>query len=177
MNPLSLVLRGVLAFILGIILIVWPGSSLSVLLILFPIFVIIDGISAIIIGASTAKEGKWLSFIPMGILEIFISIFVFIWPDVTVYAFVLLIALWAFVVGLGELFLAIFDDMLKTGARLLYGLGGAITFALGISVLIYPLITSLVLLWLFGMFFLIYGVFLLVIGLLALHHIPHSSSK
>lgn len=165
MNSTVLILRGILAFILGLILVIWPESSLGVILVLFPIFLMIDGLSAIIIGMRTAKEGRWLSFIPMGILEILLGFFVLIWPDITLTTFVFLMALWAFVLGLGEFFIAISDQKLSSISRWLYALAGIITFALGVCVMIYPLITSLVILWLFGIFFLAYGLLLFFTGL------------
>lgn len=163
MNPTVLILRGILAFVLGLVLVIWPGASLEVILILFPIFAIIDGASAIIIG-SRSKDGRYLSFVPMGILEILIGFFVFVWPDLTITAFVFLMAIWALVLGLSELFIAVADDKLASGTRWLYALGAVITLILGILVVTYPLMTSLVLIWLFGLYFLVYGVLVFIAG-------------
>lgn len=165
MNASVLILRGALAFILGLLLAVWPGATLTVLLVFFPIFVILDGVGTIMIGSRTAKEGRWLPFIPMGILEIIIGIFVLVWPSITVVTFALLMALWAFVLGLGEFFLALADDKLHTSTRWLYAVAGVITFILGIVVLSYPLATSLIVIWLMGLFFLVYGIILFCAGL------------
>lgn len=174
MNPIVYILRGLFAFILGLILVIWPASTLEVILILFPIFAIIDGTSAILIGSRTIKEGRWLSFVPMGILEIFIGIFVFIWPQATLEAFVLLMALWAFVIGLGELFTAFSDHTMKNNTKWLYGVGGMLTVILGIFVVIYPIITSITLMWLFGLIFLVYGFSIFVIGIMLNKKVPHS---
>lgn len=171
MSPWILVIRGILAFVLGLLLVIWPGATLSVILILFPIFAIIDGTSAIIIGTRTAKEGKWLSFIPMGILEIMIGVFVFFWPAATVVAFVYLMAIWAFVLGLSELFIAFGDKEMNPTARGLYAFGAIVTVILGVAVLIYPLATSLLLIWLFGLFFLVYGLILFIAGLWLRSHV------
>jgi len=158
MKPSVLIWRGVLGLVLGLILVAWPGATLSTILILFPVFAIIDGTCALIIGANTAKEGRWYSFIPMGILEILIGIFVLIWPGITITAFVFLMALWAFVLGLGEFFIAIVDTALKATTRWLYAIAGIITFVLGVLVMIYPIATSVAVIWLFGVYFVIYGI-------------------
>lgn len=165
MNPTIMIIRGILSFVLGLILILWPGATLAVILLLFPLFVIIDGLSAIVIGQKEAKHGKWQSFIPMGILEIFIGIFVLIWPNLTLEAFVLLMALWAFVLGVGELFMAFSDRDLGSGLKWLYGIGGILTVILGILVVVYPLIISIALIWLFGLFFLVYGILIFTVGI------------
>lgn len=165
MNPTTTIFRGILAFILGLILAIWPGVSLEVILVLFPLFAIIDGTSAIVIGERTSKEGRWLSFIPMGILEIFIGVFVLIWPDMTINSFVFLMALWAFVIGLGELYMAFADPHLESSSKWLYGIGGILTIVLGILVMIYPIITSIALIWLFGVYFLVYGILVFIVGL------------
>ena len=171
MNPLILVLRGVFAFVLGLLLVIWPHAALEIILILFPIFAIIDGLTAIMIGWRTAKEGRWLSFIPMGILEIMIGIFVFLWPNATVTAFVYLLAIWAFVLGLSELLIAINDKQLSPNSRWLFGIGAVITLLLGASVVMYPIVTSLVILWLFGLFFLVYGVLIFGVGMWVSTHL------
>ncbi len=166
----TLALRGILAFLLGMILIIWPGGTLDVLLVLFPIFVIIDGGGAIIIGSKTAGEGRWLSFIPMGVLEIMLGVIVFAWPSITITVFVLLMALWAFVLGLGEFFLAIADRKLSVPVQWLYVAGGVFTTVLGVLMLIYPLSTSLAVIWLIGLFFLVYGILLFTAGIWASAH-------
>lgn len=176
MHPFVLILRGVIAFILGLVLVLWPGATLTVLIVFFPIFLLIDGIGAIVIGRRNAKEGKWLSFVPMGILEIILAFLVYLWPDLTVVAFAFIMALWAFVIGLGEFFLSIADKDINPFARLLFAVGGIITFVLGIVVLAYPLSTSLAAIWLFGVFFLVYGVLVFVAGLWAsMHHAKKSA--
>jgi len=166
----TLALRGILAFLLGMILIVWPGGTLDVLLVLFPIFLIIDGGGAIIIGLKTSGEGRRLSFIPMGVLEIMLGVIVFAWPSVTITIFVLLMALWAFVLGLGEFFMAIADRKLSVPVRWLYAAGGVLTTVLGVLMLIYPLSTSLTVIWLIGLFFLVYGILLFTAGIWASAH-------
>ncbi|MFA6492532.1 MAG: DUF308 domain-containing protein [Patescibacteria group bacterium] len=168
MNPAALILRGVLALILGIILVIWPEQTLVILLTFFPIFAIVDGSSAIIIGGRARKDGKWLSFIPMGIFEIIIGILVFVWPGITITAFVCLMALWALVLGLNELFVVFTDKKLHSGARWLYVLGSILTIVLGVLVIIYPLLTSLIVLWLLGIYFLVYGILLFVTGIVLL---------
>jgi len=165
MCPWILVIRGILAFLLGLILVLWPGATLAIILVFFPIFVMIDGFSAIVIGMHTVKEGKWLSFVPMGILEILVGVFVLFWPQITLVAFVFLMSLWAFVLGLGEFFIAIADHKLKPISRWLYAVGGLLTFIVGICVISYPAITSEVIIWFFGLLFLVYGIFALILGL------------
>ena len=170
MRSSVLIIRGILAFVLGLILVFWPGETLDVLLIFFPIFVIIDGISAIIIGSKASKEGMLQSFIPMGILEIVIGILIFFWPDLTIYAFVFIMALWAFVLGFGELVIAFMDKMIKPASRWLFAIAGIFTIILGVLVASYPFATTLILLWLFGLFFMIYGILLFIAGLWASSH-------
>jgi len=165
MSPAVLIIRGILAAILGLLLAFWPGASLEVILILFPIFAFIDGTSAIIIGNRSTKGHPWRAFIPMGIIEILIGILVLFWPQATITAFIYLMAIWAFVLGLLELYIAL-QDKTKTFTKWTYSIGAIITFILGILVICYPLMTSLVIIWLFGLFFLIYGLVLLIAGLI-----------
>lgn len=162
MSATSLILRGAVAFFFGLILVIWPSLSLEVILVLFPLFVIIDGIGAIMIGRKNLKNNRWTALIPMGILEILVGIFVLIWPGITVTVFVFLMALWALVLGISEFVIAFSAEK---GTRLLFGICGVITFILGILFLAYPLSTSVVIMWLVGLYFLIYGVFIFSSGI------------
>jgi len=163
MNPAVLTIRGILAVVLGLLLVFWPGASLEVILILFPIFAFIDGISAIIIGNRSPKGHPWRAFIPMGIIEILIGILVLFWPQATITAFVYLMAIWAFVLGALEIYIAS-RDKTSTAAKWIYYVGAIITFVLGILVIIYPIMTSLIIIWLFGLYFLVYGLILFIAG-------------
>jgi uncharacterized membrane protein HdeD (DUF308 family) len=177
MNPTVYILRGVLAFILGLILVIWPGATLKVILILFPIFAIIDGTAAILIGERTYKQGKWLYFIPMGIFEILIGILLFVFPNMIFDAFLLLMAIWAFLLGLGELFVAFSADDFEPELKWCHIIGGILTIVLGICVLIYPIITSIIFLWLFGIFFVIYGILVFIVGISFLSRFASKSKK
>jgi len=164
MHPSSSVLRGILALVLGLVLVFRSGATLDVLLIFFPLFAVFDGIGAIVIGLNTAKEGRWLSFIPTGILEIILGIIVFVWPAITIATFVLLMTLWAFVLGLSELFIALTDKKLTAAIRWLSAISGILTVAFGVLVSVYPLATSLIVIWMTGVFFLVYGLLLSMVG-------------
>lgn len=171
------ILRGVLAFVLGLILLMWPGATLEVILILFPIFAIIDGIAAILIGERTYKQGKWFYFIPMGIFEIIIGLLLFVFPNMIFSAFLLLMAIWAFLLGLGELFVAFSADDFEPELKWCHIIGGILTIILGISVLVYPIATSIIFLWLFGVFFVIYGIMVFIVGMSFLSRSASKAAK
>lgn len=167
MNPWSLIVRGLLAFLVGLVFIIWPGATLLLVLILFPFLVVVDGIFAIVIGVKSTQRSGLHYLIPIGVLEIVIGILILFWPSITVVAFAFIMGLWALVVGICEIIVSLADKEMKKGARLPFLLVGIITIILGILILFYPLNTAEVLVWLMGVFFLCYGVLVFFMGYFA----------
>lgn len=101
-------LRGLLALIFGIVVLVYPGITLQTLLVLFGFFAIVDGIIAIVaafgMGRAIGKEGL---FLLGGLFGVGIGVLTFLAPGVTLLFLVYLIAARALFGGIGELILAV----------------------------------------------------------------------
>src|SRR5258708_13101409 len=94
-------LRGVLGIILGCIALIFPGPTILSLVIFFSAYMLVDGVFAIIsaVRAIRRKEDRWGLLIFEGLLNIVVGIAAFLWPGLTVVAFVWLIAAWPIVSG------------------------------------------------------------------------------
>src|SRR5512143_3403744 len=51
--------RGVLAIVFGILALVWPKSAITALVLLFGVFVLVDGIIAVVSGVQLRQEFKY----------------------------------------------------------------------------------------------------------------------
>src|ERR1700676_2881089 len=89
-------LRGVLGIIFGCIALIFPGPTMLSLVIFFSAYMLVDGIAGIIsaVRAIRRKEDRWGLLIFEGLLDIAVGIAAFLWPGITVVAFVWLIAAW-----------------------------------------------------------------------------------
>ena len=155
-------LRGVLGIIFGILALIFPGPTILSLVLLFSAYMLVDGIFGIIsaVRAIRRKEDRWGLLIFEGLLNIVVGIATFLWPGLTVVAFVWLIAAWAIVSG-GLMTTTGFQLNIDHGRWWLV-LGGLLSLAYGVLLIITPLIGAIVLTWWLGAYALVFGVALVV---------------
>src|SRR5258707_13385613 len=94
-------LRGILGIIFGLLALIFPGPTMLSLVLLFSAYMLVDGIFAIVsaVRAIRHKEDRGGLLVFEGLLNIAVGIAAFLWPGLTVIAFVWLIAAWAIVTG------------------------------------------------------------------------------
>jgi uncharacterized membrane protein HdeD (DUF308 family) len=158
-------LRGVLGIIFGILALIFPGPTILSLVLLFSAYMLVDGIFGIIsaVRAIRRKEDRWGLLIFEGLLDIPTGAVAFLWPGLTVVAFVWLIAAWAIVSG-GLMTAAGFRLNIEHGRWWLV-LGGLLSLAYGVLLIITPLIGAVVLTWWLGAYALVFGVALVIFSL------------
>jgi uncharacterized membrane protein HdeD (DUF308 family) len=129
---------------------------------LFSAYMLVDGVFGIIsaVRAIRRKEDRWGLLIFEGILNIAVGILAFLWPGLTVIAFVWLVAAWAIVSG-GLMTAAGFRLNIEHGRWWLV-LGGLLSVAYGALLIITPLIGAVVLTWWLGAYAIAFGVALVV---------------
>jgi uncharacterized membrane protein HdeD (DUF308 family) len=156
-------LRGVVGILFGIVALVFPGSTMLSLVILFSAYMLVDGALAIASAVRAARRHErwgWLTL--EGIANIITGILAFLWPGLTILAFVLLIAAWAIVSG--ALMLAAAFRLKVDHGRWWLVLGGVVSLVYGVLLVVAPLIGALVLTWWLGAYALVFGVVLLVLA-------------
>jgi uncharacterized membrane protein HdeD (DUF308 family) len=158
-------LRGVLGVIFGILALIFPGPTILSLVLLFSAYMLVDGIFGIIsaVRAIRRKEDRWGLLIFEGLLDIATGVVAFLWPGLTVVAFVWLIAAWAIISG-GLMTAAGFRLNIEHGRWWLI-LGGLLSLAYGVLLIITPLIGAVVLTWWLGAYALVFGVALVIFSL------------
>jgi uncharacterized membrane protein HdeD (DUF308 family) len=155
-------LRGVLGILFGLVALIFPGPTILSLVIFFSAYMLVDGVFGIIsaVRAIRRKEDRWGLLIFEGLLNIAVGIAAFLWPGLTVIAFIWLIAAWAIVTG-GLMTAAGFRLNIDHG-RWWMVLGGLLSLAYGVLLIITPLIGAIVLTWWLGAYALVFGVALVI---------------
>jgi uncharacterized membrane protein HdeD (DUF308 family) len=155
-------LRGILGIIFGLIALIFPGPTMLSLVLLFSAYMLVDGIFAIVsaVRAIRRREDRWGLLIVEGLLNIAVGILAFLWPGITVIAFVILVAAWAIVSG-GLMTAAGFRLNVDHGRWWLI-LGGLLSIAFGVLLIIAPLIGAVVLTWWIGAYAIAFGVALII---------------
>lgn len=160
----TLTIQGVLALLVGTVMIVWPGASLQVFAWLVGAWLIINGVLGLGGWLRARAAGGGSAMLLAGVLSLALGIIVMLLPETAVFALVAFIAFWALILGVVQIFGAFaFRNM---GARswwvmLLSGLAG---LAIGLVLILNPAAGAVSLLWLVAGFLLLAGVAAIVLG-------------
>lgn len=158
------ILRGILALCFGLIVLIWPGLTLEILIMLFGIYALLQGVVAFAVVFKYGKENfSWLILLE-GIAGIAVGFFAFIWPALTAFILLVFIALWAIITGLLEIVAAIQLSKARTGEWIL-GLAGVISVFFGAVLLLNPSIIILAMVWMVALYAIIFGLLMMYIGI------------
>ncbi|MGH6793726.1 MAG: HdeD family acid-resistance protein [Methylocella sp.] len=155
--------RGVFGIIIGLIAFSFPGPTLLSLVGLFAVFLIIDGIFAIVAAARAASKNERWGFLTFeGIVGIVAGIFAMAMPGLTVFVFVGLLAAWALVSGALELRAAF--NLATDHGRWWLALGGIVSIVFGVVLVAAPVFGALMVTWWFGAYATFFGAALLALA-------------
>lgn len=160
----ALVLRGLAAIAFGVAAFIWPHITITVLVLLWGAYALVDGVFAIIAGIRSHAENKrwWLSLIE-GLLGVALGLIAVIVPNITALVLLLLISAWAIVTGAFEIGAAIQLRKYITGEWLL-ALAGIASMLFGFALLINPNAGALAVVWLIGAYAIVFGILLMALG-------------
>jgi uncharacterized membrane protein HdeD (DUF308 family) len=156
----GIVLRGIIAIIFGIIALFAPGLGFQILVLYFGAFALLDGITALYIGAH-AKSG--LLFFE-GIIGMLVGLYVFFFTLQATLIFILLIGVWAIATGALEIIAGIeLRRHILNEIWLLFV--GIISILFGLFVFVSPIASALALTFVIGIYATVFGLFLIALGL------------
>ena len=157
-------LRGVLAILFGIGAFVLPGATMLALVALFAAFAILDGAFGIAQALRGARRReRWGLLFLNGLIGIAIGVAAVAWPDITVLAFVFMIAAWALISG--ALMLGTAFGLKTSHGRWLLVFGATVSMLYGTLLFVSPFVGALVLTWWIGAHALVLGVTLIGLAL------------
>src|SRR6266702_4384632 len=142
---------------LGVIAIVWPGVTIAALVILFAIYAFIGAGLQAMRAFISRTAGPVFGHLLLALIDLAAGAVALVWPGPTALVLVLVVAIWAFVAGLAEIFAA-FGSGETAGTRAMYIVTGLISIAFGVVLTARPGIGAVTLALLFGLFSMIYGV-------------------
>lgn len=158
-----LLVRGIAAVLFGVLALIWPRITLLVLVIFFGAYAIVSGVSELFAGfRHNAQSRAWLIF--AGIIGVLAGIVAFVWPGITSLALLYVIAFWAIFTGVSEIVAGIqFRKVIDN--EWMFIVGGVLSVIFGILLLIWPGAGMLSLVWLIGIFAILYGIAMIVLSL------------
>jgi uncharacterized membrane protein HdeD (DUF308 family) len=159
----SLIFRGVLALIVGIVALAWPGVTIVALVILFAVYAFTDAVLQTMRAFSSAKAGPVIGHLLLGLVDLAAGVVAIAWPSPTALVLTLVVGIWAVAGGFFEIFSA-FDKGETAGTRAMFILTGLVWIAFGVVLFGRPDVGAVTLALLFGLFSLITGVTLIIRG-------------
>jgi uncharacterized membrane protein HdeD (DUF308 family) len=157
-----LLLRGLIAIAFGVLTWLLPGITLVMLVLLFGIYALADGILGVWTSIARRTEHRWLLLL-WGLIGIGVGILTFLVPGVTALALLFYIAIWAIATGVLEIVAAIRLRREIKGEWLLI-LGGLASVVFGALLMVQPAAGALALLWLIATYAVIFGVLLVILA-------------
>ena len=111
------IVLGAVGILFGILVLVWPGMSLAILVILVGVWAIITGILQIMssVRHRAVPNSGWVWGIIGGAVSILFGILLLIWPDSGLVAIIWIIGIWAIVWGITLIVLGV---QLRKSARM-----------------------------------------------------------
>jgi len=160
----SLIWRGILAVIVGVIALAWPSVTVLALVILFAVYAFMASGMQAARALSSRTAGPVFGHLLLGLVDLAAGVVALAWPGPTALVLVLIVGVWAVIAGLVE-FAAAFASGEPAGARAMFIVAGLATVAFGVVLCARPGIGAVTLALLFGLFNLIAGISMLVKGI------------
>ncbi len=152
--------RGFIAILFGLAAFIWPHLTLLTLLILFAIYALIDGFIAVVASIQGSQHySRWWVLLLEGIVGIVIAMVTFFCPAITALALLYVIASWAIITGVLEIGQA-FTKRREISNEWLMALAGVVSVLLGLILLASPVAGLLALVWVIGVYAIVFGVVL-----------------
>jgi uncharacterized membrane protein HdeD (DUF308 family) len=161
-------MRGLAAVVFGLITLISPSVTLSILVVLFGAYALVDGVVALAgaIGSggsnSIGERRGWL--VLEGIVGIATGVGTLVWPNITTTVLVSLVAVWTILTGVLEIATAV-KLRRELANEWLMALSGALSIVFGGYLIVSPAQGALALVTVIGIYALVFGVMLCVFAL------------
>jgi uncharacterized membrane protein HdeD (DUF308 family) len=165
-----ILLRGIAAVAFGILALIWPGTTLLTLVVLFGAYAMVDGLLALgaAFGRGRSSGSSWWLAIA-GALGVVAGAATVLWPGVTAIVLLVFIGVWTLTRGIMEIAGAI-QMRQETEDAWLLALDGVISVIFGLSVLAFPGAGALALIWIIAAYAIVSGAVLVMLSLRVRQH-------
>jgi uncharacterized membrane protein HdeD (DUF308 family) len=152
-------IRGIAAIVFGILAFIWPERTLTVLVLLFGAYALVDGVALLVAlarGDTVARRHAWAAGI-IGVLGIVAGVVTFLWPGLTALSLLYLVAFWAIATGSFQVIAAVALRRELDG-EFWMALGGVASIVFGALLVAFPGDGLITLVWLVGIWSVVFGV-------------------
>ncbi|WOF15747.1 hypothetical protein F1737_03095 [Methanoplanus sp. FWC-SCC4] len=158
-------LQGLISIIFGGIALIWAPIVVDVFAYFIGALIILYSISTIVKGIANKDNTKSkILLVILGIAGVLIGILSVMNIGIIWLTFAVLIAMWAFITGFGDLWLGLTAETESGIYRILLVLAGIIAIILGILMVIFPLLGTILIVQVIGAFIIAMGIVSIITG-------------
>lgn len=152
--------RGILLVLFGIVAMVAPMTTAWTLAIVLGATALVEGVVEIVEALRHRDFGGTGLHVALGLINIAFGVIVLLMPGISLLVLVYITAFWTIVHGVGEVILAATLKGVPGGARAWGIIGGLLWAGFGVVLLTQPAAGLVALLWIFGVWAIVLGLFL-----------------
>jgi uncharacterized membrane protein HdeD (DUF308 family) len=176
-NWVSLLIKGVLGVVFGIILLVWPRDTIDALLVIFGIFALLIGIIfAIAFFVEVSRKEKWGFSLGIALVSIFLGILSIARTEVTAAVFFMLLVAWLLASGAIQMALGTAMDP-EFKYRWLVVIEGIISIIVALCLLLFTAPTLKLMVFFFGLYIIFMGLIDVVVSFMLRSYFKAGGSK
>lgn len=169
------VVQAVLAVLFGLVAVLWPGLTLTVLVYLLGVFVLLIGVTEVVRGLMSLRiNDSWWMTLVVGLLLLGAGVYLARHPGVSFATFVVVVGIMFLVWGIMYLVRGFLDDQ-TSGHKVLNFITGLAALAAGIFTFFQPVKGGVAFVWAYGVFALVYGIAALVMAIE--HHRDYADAR
>jgi uncharacterized membrane protein HdeD (DUF308 family) len=162
-----LLLRGVLALAFGLVSWFQPHITISVLMLYFGVYVLLDGLLSVWGGITDIKGNKyWWVLLIWGLVGIVVGVMALSSPATTLLMLLRYMAIWAIVTGALEI-ISVIRPAADEKREWVLVLGGLVSIVFGVILLAQPVSSLAVILGIVAAYATMFGIILIILGFMA----------
>jgi uncharacterized membrane protein HdeD (DUF308 family) len=163
----SLILRGIAAVLLGILLLIWPSSSVRILIVVFVSYACVDGIISLVAAVRNANAGEpWMRRAVESAVALISALVVGLWPHVVLTILGFLIGFALLARGIVQI-VSLGSPDLPARARPWLVSAGLLSLIAGAIFIFSPRTGLYLFVWTLAVYGLVFGAILIVLGIQA----------
>ena len=159
------IIRGVLAIIFGLIALFSPIATAVALAIVIGAYAIVNGVFDIIEAIRHRGSSSMVFRIVLGAVSILFGILVLVWPGISLAILVIMVGIWAIIIGIIQIVASVRHRAVPHSGWVWGIIGGALSILFGILVLIWPGTGLVSIIWIVGIWAIVWGITLIILGI------------
>lgn len=176
-NWVSVLLKGILGMVFGVILLAWPRETIKAVLIVFGIFALLVGaVFAVAFLVEASRREKWGFSLAVALVSTFLGVLSIVRTEMTAALLLFLIAVWLITSG---------GIMLALGSwlgpefkyRWLMVVEGILSIAVALSLMLFTAPTAKLLVFFFGLYLIVMGIIDVAISFMVRSYFKEGGSK